>query len=410
MRVLSRAELTAALAARQMLIERERVGAGRGDPPPHPAAGPAPAGAVHRAGGPPRRLRARATSRRRSSARGRQDDDQAAHAAPRGRRRLSGVRPAHPPDADADVAQDATRTSTRRRSAPSSAAGCASRGRTPRSASGSGATTASTSDAWTPVIFARTLLPLVQLPPAGYWDDARRGRGSCSIRARCPTPPTPRRSSSPATSTAFGPASRRDVAAWAGVAQRDFAEAFERVETVSFRDEHGTELLDLPGRPLPPADTPLPPRFLAHWDQPLLAYAERDRIIPPEVQPLKLTLSGDPTVTVDGRVAASWSIEGRPAHHDHAARRDQPRGAARRSARRPKRTARFCEPDATSDRGARGSGVPTASRARWRAGRPERGRPRRACRRCCAGACGPCWSTATARARSACRPCPGRGA
>ena len=28
----------------------------------------------------------------------------------------------------------------------------------------------------------------------------------------------------------------------------------------------------------------------------------------PEIQALQLTLSGDPTVTVDGRVAASWAI------------------------------------------------------------------------------------------------------
>ena len=31
-----------------------------------------------------------------------------------------------------------------------------------------------TDDAWTPIIFARTLLPLIQLPPAGHWDDPRR--------------------------------------------------------------------------------------------------------------------------------------------------------------------------------------------------------------------------------------------
>ena len=31
-----------------------------------------------------------------------------------------------------------------------------------------------TTDPWTPVIFARTLLPLIQLPPAGHWDDKRR--------------------------------------------------------------------------------------------------------------------------------------------------------------------------------------------------------------------------------------------
>ena len=87
--------------------------------------------------------------------------------------------------------------------------------------------------------------------------------------------------------------------------------------------------------------------MLGNWDQPLLAYADRDRIIPPEVQPLKLTLSGDCTVTVDGRVAASWRIDG-PKLIDHAAhrlrprrrqarRRSGPRASARRMARWPSR-------------------------------------------------------------------------
>jgi hypothetical protein len=102
---------------------------------------------------------------------------------------------------------------------------------------------------------------------------------------------------------AFGPASERDAAAWAGVAQRDFAPAWERLETVAYGELH-----DLPGAPLPPADTPLPPRFLAHWDQTLLAYADRERIIPPELQPLAVTISGEPAFTVDGRVAGTWSI------------------------------------------------------------------------------------------------------
>jgi hypothetical protein len=115
------------------------------------------------------------------------------------------------------------------------------------------------------------------------------------------------------------------------------------VDTVSFRDEHGTELLDLPGAPLPPADTPLPPRFLAHWDQPLLAYAQRDRIIPPEVQPQKLTLSGDPTVLVDGRVAASWGIDGgRITITPHV---EIERAATLEA--EALRTARFCAPEAT---------------------------------------------------------------
>jgi hypothetical protein len=195
---------------------------------------------------------------------------------------------------------------------------------------------------WAPILFARTLLPLIQLPPAGYWDDARR--------ASFVLDPRPRPDLAEAASVvlqryleAFGPASRRDAAAWAGVAQRDFAGAFERLETVSFRDEHGAELFDLPGAPRPPADTPLPPRFLAHWDQPLLAYEQRDRIIPPEIQPLKLTLSGDPTVTVDGRVAASWSIDGGRitiTPHVEIERTAELEAEALR-------TARFCAPEAT---------------------------------------------------------------
>ena len=50
--------------------------------------------------------------------------------------------------------------------------------------------------------------------------------------------------------------------------------------------------------------------------------------------------------------------------------------------------------------------VARASRARWRSGRPAPCPPRRASRRCCAGACAPCSWRARARARSACRPCP----
>ena len=93
----------------------------------------------------------------------------------------------------------------------------------------------------------------------------------------------------------------------------------------------------------------LPVRLLAHWDQPLLAYADRERIIPAELSPLQLTLSGDPTVTVDGRVAASWALERerRVARITvDAARRAPPRRARARSAPRRSARARICEPDA----------------------------------------------------------------
>jgi hypothetical protein len=189
-----------------------------------------------------------------------------------------------------------------------------------------------------PLLYARTLLPLTFTPPAGHWRDSTRNARFLLDPRPLPDPEEAGALVLTRYLQAFGPASRRDAAAWAGIAQRDFP--WHRVETVSFRDESGTELLDLPGHPLPPAGTTLPPRFLGNWDQPLLAYADRDRIIPPEVQPLKLTLTGDPTVTVDGRVAASWRMDGPRlvitphTDFDHRA-----------VAEEAERTARFCAPE-----------------------------------------------------------------
>jgi len=203
-------------------------------------------------------------------------------------------------------------------------------------------------DAWTAVIFARTLLALAQAPPAGFWRDPRRPSFVVDPRP-LPDPDDAATLVLERYLAAFGPASRRDVASWSGVAQRDVAAAFERLETVSYRDERGVELFDIPGAPLPPAETKLPVRFLSRWDQALLAYADRERIIPLEVRPLKLTLSGDQTVTVDGRVAASWLLK-RAAHAvtvqitPHVAIRRSARAEIRAEARR---TARFCEPQLT---------------------------------------------------------------
>ena len=186
------------------------------------------------------------------------------------------------------------------------------------------------------------------------------GRASSSTRARCPTPPTRPRSCWRATSPRSGPRAGATSAAWAGVAQRDFAEAWARLETVEYRDEQGTELFDLPGQPLPPASTPLPVRLLAHWDQPLLAHADRERIFAPEVQALKLTLSGEPPVTVDGRVAASWKVEREGdtvrltvTPHD----RDPPRRA-----RRDPRGGASAPPASAS---------PTPAASRWRSSRTK---------------------------------------
>jgi hypothetical protein len=204
-------------------------------------------------------------------------------------------------------------------------------------------------DEWSAVMFARTLVPLVQVPPAGYWSNRQRPRFVADPRPL----PDPAAAATVALSrylVAYGPASRRDAAAWAGVAQRDFAAAFERLPTISFHDEKGVELLDLPDQPLPPASTRLPVRLLAHWDQALLAYADRERIIPPELRPLRLTLSGDPTVTVNGRVAASWRLERgtKAVRVEVTPHVEISRRAAREIRTEGVRTARICVPEGSS--------------------------------------------------------------
>jgi len=205
------------------------------------------------------------------------------------------------------------------------------------------------------VFFARTLVPLVQLPPAGSWGDRRRPRLVVDPRPL----PSPVEAATLAVRRylgAFGPASRRDIAAWAGVPQRDFADALERLETVSFRDEKGGELLDLRRQPLPPASTRLPVRFLSRWDQAMLAHADRDRIMSPEVQALNLGLAGDQTVTVDGRIVASWvwrSERGRTGERDRVVVEITPHLDLSRTARdrvraEARRLARWLEPNAAA--------------------------------------------------------------
>jgi len=159
---------------------------------------------------------------------------------------------------------------------------------------------------WTAVMFVRNLLPLVQLPPAGHWEDPRRAEFVVH-EPPLPEPEEAARHVLHRYLEAFGPASKKDVAQWAGVAQKDLG-SFDGL--VTHQDEHGTTLYDLPGRPLP-APHELPPRFLAHWDQTLLAYHRRDRILPPELKHHQLTITGSPTITVEGRVAATWAYDER---------------------------------------------------------------------------------------------------
>jgi hypothetical protein len=108
---------------------------------------------------------------------------------------------------------------------------------------------------------------------------------------------------------AFGPATKADIADWSGLRVRDFDHALDALPT--YRSEDGKELFDVPRAPLPAPDTPAPIRFLPKWDNTLLAFADRRRVISDELRRGIIGKNGDvaSTVLVDGVVAAKWSYD-----------------------------------------------------------------------------------------------------
>jgi Winged helix DNA-binding domain len=111
---------------------------------------------------------------------------------------------------------------------------------------------------------------------------------------------------------AFGPASRQDIVAWSMMHVPEISRALERLEPLRrFRDEHGRELLDIPKAPLPDPDTPAPVRLLPKWDNVLLAFKDRRRVLPEQHRKAVIRMNGDvaQTFLVDGLVAGTWRVD-----------------------------------------------------------------------------------------------------
>lgn len=92
----------------------------------------------------------------------------------------------------------------------------------------------------------------------------------------------------------------------------EIARALERLEPLRrLHDEQGRELLDVPRAPLPAAEIQAPVRFLPKWDNVLLAFVDRRRVLPEEHRKRVIRMNGDvaQTFLVDGLVAGTWSVD-----------------------------------------------------------------------------------------------------
>ena len=158
------------------------------------------------------------------------------------------------------------------------------------------------------MFLVRALLPLVQIPPRGVWGKA--GQPTYQVAEHwldgvAAAEPSPAEFVRRYLAT-FGPATVADVQAWAGVTK--LAEVVEPMDLRTYTDPDGRKLYDLPEATLPDEDTPAPPLLLGPFDQTILSYADRTRMVSDAHRKRVITVNGlvKGTLLVDGQVRGTW--------------------------------------------------------------------------------------------------------
>ena len=162
----------------------------------------------------------------------------------------------------------------------------------------------------------RAHVPLVQVPPRAVWGRAGQSLHTSAehwLGAAADAAPA-----SPPTMAglvqrylaAFGPATTRDVTAWSGLTGLRAVIDELRPSLVTFRDEQGAELFDLPAALRPDGDVPAPVRLTAEFDNLLLSHADRSRVVHPGHMQRFYTINGifPGSVLIDGFAAGLWRL------------------------------------------------------------------------------------------------------
>lgn len=160
----------------------------------------------------------------------------------------------------------------------------------------------------------RMHLPMVQVPSNTQWSFP--GNAKFTLADAWLGQPIPDTTDLPALIrrylSAFGPATAADIQTWSGIQRLAPVVEALRGELAVYKDENKRELFDLPDAPLPDESTPAPVRFLPEFDNILLAYAKRARILADEHK-ARIVLAGNlrflPTLLVDGFVGGTWKTE-----------------------------------------------------------------------------------------------------
>jgi hypothetical protein len=159
----------------------------------------------------------------------------------------------------------------------------------------------------------RTMVPLVQLPPRGIWGMSGQAKHT-SMEAWLGQPLSTLSASENTVLrylAAYGPATTKDIQVWSGITRLNVVMEKLRPHLITFRDEQGKELFDLPNAPRPKGDIPAPPRFLGEFDNMLLSYADRTRIMDETYRKRVFTENGiiRSTILVDGFVRGTWKMK-----------------------------------------------------------------------------------------------------
>jgi hypothetical protein len=159
---------------------------------------------------------------------------------------------------------------------------------------------------------------LVSAPPGGHW--ANGGTDAPYVAARHWIAAGSRPPEEDALRllinrylAAFGPASLADIAQFAGQVPARIRPVLERLAPSlrRFSDEQGHQLFDLPRAPRPNADVKAPVRFLPRYDELLIGYEHRDRVIAATHRPAVYSKNAiiEAVFLVDGLAAGTWSLE-----------------------------------------------------------------------------------------------------